>query len=259
MTIVDVLILGVIEGVTEFLPISSTAHLLIAERLMNLSTSTFLTSFTIVIQLGAILAVVVLFGRELLTNRDLALKALIGFVPTAILGFTLYRLVKEVLLTHLILIPVTLIIGGILFILLDKPAPESQIEKISQPVDISYAQAFYLGLYQTLAFIPGVSRSGAVILGGLLMKIKRPELVKFTFWLALPTMAAASAYDLLKSGYSFQGAQWEMIFLGLVISFVVSLVTIKWLLNYVKNHTFAVFGWYRIVAGVLILVALLAQ
>ena len=257
MTIVDVLILGVIEGITEFLPVSSTAHLLIAERLLNLTTSTFLTSFTIVIQMGAIAAVAVLFAQELLTNRDLAVKTLIAFVPTAILGFTLYRAVKEILLTHLILIPISLIVGGILFILLDPPSKESQIDKITETPTLSYAQAFYLGLYQTLSFVPGVSRSGAVIIGGLLMKIKRPELVKFTFWLALPTMAAASAYDLLKSGSSFSGSNWEMIFLGLGVSFIVSLCSIRWLLGYIKTHTFAIFGWYRIIAGTVILLILL--
>ena len=247
MTILQAVILGVIEGVTEFLPISSTGHLIVASRLMGITDSNFLKSFEIIIQFGAILAVVVLYWKKLWSNKENWKKILIAFLPTAIIGFLLYKTLKQYLLSSTNIVLWSLLLGGIILILFElwhKKYGRVGVAEINQ---ISYKKSFLIGVWQSLAVIPGVSRSGATIVGGLAMGVSRETIVEFSFLLAIPTMAAATSYDLLKSGATFSFDQWHLLIVGFVVSFIVAMATIKWFIGYVKNHSFISFGIYRII------------
>ncbi|MEI7590047.1 MAG: undecaprenyl-diphosphatase UppP [Deltaproteobacteria bacterium] len=240
------IILGAVEGITEFLPISSTGHMILTANIMGMKHTDFLKSFEIAIQLGAILAVVVLYWRELFVNMVVLKKVITAFIPTGIIGFALYKLIKVYLLGSSVVVLWALLIGGIVIIALewwlkDKPAQTTSLE------DISYKQALIIGTAQALAVIPGVSRSAATILGGLSLRIDRQVIVIFSFLLATPTMASATAYDLMKSGVYFSVDQMAFLAVGFVVSFVVALLTIKFLLKFVQTHTFIPFGIYRIV------------
>ncbi len=239
------IILGIVEGITEFLPISSTAHLILAGQLLGLEQTEALKTFDIVIQSGAILAVLVLYGKRLLVRTDVLLKTLAAFVPTAIIGFALHKLIKEVLFENTYLMLMALLVGGIILIVVDLLHKEERatVQELEQ---ITYIQAFTLGFVQAISIIPGVSRSGATIVGGLLMKMRRPVIVEFTFLLAIPTMLAATGYDLLKSASAFSNADFLNLGIGFAVSFVVALLAIKWLLSYVKKRSFVGFGIYRI-------------
>lgn len=245
MTILDALILGIVEGITEFLPISSTAHLILTGQILGLPQTEALKTFDIVIQSGAILAVLVLYGKRLLVSKDIMLKTLAAFLPTAAIGFALHRMMKDVFFENIYMMLHALFLGGVLLILVemmtkDESATTKELEAIT------YKQAVILGFVQAVSVIPGVSRSGATILGGLLMKIRRTVIVEFTFLLAIPTMLAATGYDLLKSASAFSSADFVNLGVGFVVSFVVALLAIKWLLNYVKERSFVGFGIYRI-------------
>lgn len=252
MTTLNVLVLSVIEGLSEFLPISSTGHLLIASNLLAIEQTNFVSSFTIAIQLGAILAVVVLYGRGLLLNRSLLFKVMTAFVPTAVIGFILYKIVKHLLMDGLFTVGITLVLGGLILIAFEYwyEEKESDVGEVDQ---ITYKQAFLLGLSQSMAMIPGVSRSGSTIIGGMLLRLKRKTIVEFSFLLAIPTMIAATGYDLLKSASTFSLDQWELMLLGIVATFLVSLVAVKGFLRFVAHYQFTVFGVYRIVVGLLVL------
>lgn len=252
MNFLHALILGIVEGLTEFLPVSSTAHLIVANRLLGLADSDFLKSFDIYIQLGAILAVVVLYAKKLLVNWKLFWRVAAAFFPTALIGLIAYPFVKAVLLENLLVCGIALLVGGILLIIFEKwhkaqPAKES----------ISYPQAAGVGLFQALAMIPGVSRSAATIIGGQLLGIDRKTIVEFSFLLAIPTMAAASGFDLLKNDFSFSGAEWQLLAVGFIAAFLTALLAIRFFLKFIQQHSFAGFGWYRIIVGALILLFLL--
>lgn len=247
MTLLDAIVLGIIEGITEFLPVSSTGHLILASTLLKLKDSEFLKSFEIAIQLGAILSVVVLYARSLIKDRVLIQKTIVAFLPTCIIGLLLYRIVKHYLLGNELIVVASLLIGGlvlILFELLHRGKPEGAKE-------ITYSQAIYIGLFQCVSMIPGVSRSAATILGGLLLGIERKTIVEFSFLLAIPTMAAATALDIYKSASLFSSVEIELLLVGFMISFVVALLSIKFLLRYIQNHTFIAFGIYRILVALL--------
>jgi len=248
------LILGVIEGIAEFLPISSTGHLIIAERLFRLTSTDFLTSFDITIQLGAILAVVMLFGRRLLTSWELLKRIVVAFIPTAVIGLVLYKIIKQLLGSPTVVLW-TLGIGGILLIVFewwyDEPA-DARENLETMP----YRTAALLGVAQSVAVIPGVSRSAATIVGGLSLGLSRRAIVEFSFLLAIPTMAAASALDLYKSAESFSGDQWGVLLIGIVVSWLVALVAIRWLLRYIRSHDFTFFGIYRVLAALVFAVLL---
>lgn len=245
MTILAAAILGVIEGITEFLPISSTAHLILAGQLLQLPQTEALKTFDIVIQSGAILAVLVLYGKRLLVSKDIMLKTLAAFLPTAIIGFALHKLIKEVLFESTYLMLFALLVGGIILIVVDLLHKEERAT-VQELEAITYKQAVILGFVQAISVIPGVSRSGATIVGGLLMNIRRTVIVEFTFLLAIPTMLAATGYDLLKNASAFSSADFVNLGVGFAVSFVVALLAIKWLLEYVKKRSFVSFGIYRI-------------
>jgi len=250
MTYLHAFILGVIEGVSEFLPISSTGHLILTSHLLHLKQTDFQKSFEIAIQLGAILSVVVLYWRTLLVNFEILKRVITAFIPTAILGVIFYKIIKRVLLGSNTVVLCSLLIGGIFLILFELWHREKKgaSEELS---DISYSKSFMIGLFQVVAMIPGVSRSAATIIGGLILGIRRKTIVEFSFLLSVPTMVAATGLDLIKSGGQFSLEEFRSLFIGFITSFIVALLSIKWLLHFIKNHTFISFGIYRILISLL--------
>lgn len=249
MELYNYILLAVIEGFTEFLPISSTGHLILASHLLGIPEDTLLSTFKITVQFGAILAVVLYYWKRFLDIKLLS-KLFVAFIPTGILGVTIYSFIKEFLHTNEYIVVISLFVGGVIMILVERLHTQKHEQKNeTNEVDIhaiSYRQALYLGLYQSVAIIPGISRSGATIVGGLLMNIPRRTLAEFTFLLAVPTMSAGTLYDVLKNYNSFNSNDALVISLGMLVSFVVALLSIKALLGIVKRYSFEVFGWYRI-------------
>lgn len=246
MDFITAVILGVVQGVSEFLPISSTGHMILASHLMGLKHTDFLKSFEIAIQTGTILSVVVLYGRTLLVDIEVIKRLVVAFLPTGILGLTLYRMIKGYLLGSEAVVLWALLIGGVILVVFEwwyreEPDAASEIR------DISYKNALIIGLFQSIAMIPGVSRSASTIVGGLMLGLKRKTIVEFTFLLAVPTMLAATGYDLIRSGSQFSAGEFQYLLAGFVTAFVVALISIKFLLSFIKTHTFIPFGVYRIV------------
>ncbi|HPN09671.1 MAG TPA: undecaprenyl-diphosphate phosphatase [Syntrophales bacterium] len=246
MDLMTAAILGIVEGISEFLPISSTGHLILTSHLLGLKHTDFLKSFEIAIQVGAIASVVVLYWRYLLVDLRTITKVVVAFLPTGIMGLTLYKLIKQYLLGSAQVVLWSLLIGGVLLIVFELWHRERE-DAVGAVENISLRQALIIGCFQSLAMIPGVSRSAATIVGGLLLGLKRKVIVEFSFLLAVPTMLAATAYDLLKSGVGFSPDQFQFLAVGFVTSFVVALLSIKFLLRYIQTHTFIAFGVYRIV------------
>ncbi len=252
MDFLQAITLGVVEGITEFLPISSTGHMILASKIMHLSSTEFLKSFEIMIQLGAILAVVVLYWRSLLVNQKIIKRIAAAFIPTAIVGFVLYKLVKKVLLGNAHVVVWSLFLGGIFIILFERfhkesPQAESNLEKIP------YRTACLIGLCQAIAIIPGVSRSAATILGGLALGIKRKTIVEFSFFLAVPTMLAATALDFLKSATDFHSTDFGLLLVGFGTSFIIAILSIKLFLRFIQTNSLIVFGVYRIFVAIIFL------
>lgn len=262
MDALQAIVLGVVEGVTEFLPISSTGHLILASSLMQLEQSEFLKTFEIFIQLGAILAVVVVFWKKLL-DVELLKKIIVAFIPTGIIGLTLYKLVKSYLLGNEAVVLWSLFLGGIALIAFEYLYPSQASPVASESADsrelarISYTKALAVGLFQAVAIIPGVSRSGATIVGGMLLGLRRRTIVEFSFLLAIPTMLAASGLDLLKSASSISANEVGALAIGFSTAFIVALISIVWLLRFVRTHTFVPFGVYRILVALLFWVIIL--
>ena len=253
-------ILGVIEGLTEFLPISSTAHLLIAEDVLGFHAPGEV--FPVVIQLGAILAVVAVHWRKFLdvliklpTSRDaqqFTLAVLVAFIPSVIAGLLLHGFIKNVLFSPGVAAPViafALVAGGILILVLERRRPEPRFTDGDR---LPLKKAFQIGLCQVLAIFPGVSRSGATILGGELLGVSRPAAALFTFYLAVPTMLGATVLDIYKNRDALAAAAWNDIAIGFVVSFLVALVVVKTFIGFISRYGLAPFGWYRIVAGLAI-------
>ncbi len=250
------IILGLVEGITEFLPISSTGHLILAASALRIPSTDLVKSFEIFIQAGAILAVFLLYWKQVLLNRKVFMRVLVAFLPTAIIGLTVYKYVKQYLLgnTHVVLW--SLAIGGAVLIVFEllhkeKPSAPQEIE------GITYPQALLIGVFQAIAIIPGVSRSAATIVGGLMLGISRRTIVEFSFMLAIPTMAAATGLDLLKSGFSFTGQEKGMLAIGFITAFVSAYFAVAFLLRYIRSHTFISFGIYRLVIAAAFLLYLI--
>ena len=249
MSILDSIILGLVEGLTEFLPVSSTGHLILAGELLQIPQTEFLKSFDIGIQLGAILAVVALYFRSFF-DIELIKRLLIAFIPTGVIGFTVYPVVKSYLLGNEAVVLWALFLGGAALIAFELLHTE-QVEASDEVSTITYKQAALVGLFQALAVVPGISRSAATIVGGLLLGLHRTTIVEFSFLLAVPTMIAATGYDILKNASSFSGDNTSALAVGFVTSFVVALLAIKFFLSFVRTHSFIPFGIYRIVIAVL--------
>ena len=246
MSFLHALILGIVEGVTEFLPVSSTAHLILATRVLNLTETEFVKSFQIIIQLGAILSVVVLYWRKFL-DRNVIGKLAVAFIPTGIIGLTVYKVLKQYLLGNMTVVLLSLLIGGVLLILYEKLKRHSDEEV--DLAHVTYRRAFLIGLFQSIAIIPGVSRSAATIVGGSMIGVPKKTIVEFSFMLAVPTMLAASGLELFKN-HAALSENAGALAIGFVVSFITAIVAIKSFLGYIKQHDFAAFGWYRVVLAV---------
>ena len=242
------IILGVVEGITEFLPISSTGHLLLVSHIANIPETDFTKSFEIIIQLGAILAVLALYPKRLLLEKPVFMRVLAAFIPTGILGLLFYKAIKHYLLGNVLVVVGSLFLGGIVIILFERFYKKSHEKKIE---DLTYKEAAIIGLVQCLSFVPGVSRSAATIFGGMWSGLSRSQAVEFSFLLAVPTMAAATGLDLLKNyNMIFASGNTSLLVVGFVVSFLVALASIKFLLRFVSKNNFTIFGVYRIIIAV---------
>jgi undecaprenyl-diphosphatase len=248
MDLQTAVILGIVEGVSEFLPISSTGHLILASHLMGLEHTEFLKSFEISIQVGAILSVVALYWRLLLVNLEVIKRVIVAFIPTGVLGLTLYKVVKGYLLGSPNVVLWSLFLGGVFLIVFELWHREKE-DDTGDMTRISYRDAFIIGLFQSIAMVPGVSRSASTIIGGLILGMKRKTIVEFSFLLAVPTMLAATVYDLMKSASQMSLPQIDCLIAGFVTSFIVALLSIKFLLRFIQTHTFTAFGIYRILVA----------
>jgi len=252
MNILHAILLGIIEGVTEFLPVSSTFHLLMATKLLGLPQTEFTKFFDVFIQAGAILAVVAIFAKEWFSNWDILKKVVVAFIPTAIIGFLLHSVIKDVLFSSFQSMILVFIVVGFVFLVVEQwlgKKPDFLKHTVDQ---MTWLQAGLIGLAQAMAVMPGVSRAGAVIIIMLLMGFKREDAAKFSFTLAVPTILAAALLDLIKSRelLSQTGGQEVMFLLvGSLAAFVSAFIVIKWFIHFLRTQTFGAFGWYRILAG----------
>ncbi|MCX5715695.1 MAG: undecaprenyl-diphosphate phosphatase [Candidatus Omnitrophica bacterium] len=248
MDLFKAVILGIVEGITEFLPISSTGHLILAAKLLKLTQTDFIKTFEIAIQLGAILSVVVLYWRKFLAETAVLKRVLAAFIPTAVLGLVFYKIIKEFLLAGDRIVLWALFLGGIFLIVFElfyKEKKEGSEEIASMP----YKKAVLIGIFQSIAMVPGVSRAAATIYGGLFLGLSRRAIVEFSFLLAVPTMLAATALDLFKNASAFSKDQFVFLSVGFIVSFVVAMAAIKFLLYFIKKNNFIPFGIYRIIAA----------
>jgi undecaprenyl-diphosphatase len=249
MTELQAVILAVIEGITEFLPVSSTGHMILASSLMGIAQDNFTKLFTIVIQLGTILSVVVLYWRRFLQSWDFYKKLFVAFLPAVFLGLLLNKFIDR-LLENPIVVAIMLILGGFVFLKVD------DWFKDNKETNITYSKALKIGFFQTLAMIPGVSRSGATIIGGMMQKLDRKTATEFSFFLAVPTMLGATVkklWDYYQEGYHLDPHQIKLLLIGNIVGFVVALFAIKAFINYITKKGFKVFGYYRIIIGLVIL------
>lgn len=252
MTLLDTILTAIVEGLTEFLPVSSTGHMILLSYFLGNGEDEFTKTFEIFIQLGAILAIVFLYARRFLFDFQVYLKLFVAFLPSAVIGFLMYEIIKTYLFNHWV-VAVSLIVGGIVLIILDKrlkPEPQSEDELR----DISYRQVLIIGFFQCFAMVPGVSRAAATIIGGMVNGLSKKSAAEFSFLLAIPTMAAASGYDLLKFEGVITAEQWQFLAIGFVVAFLTALVAVKWFVNLLNKHGFTGFGYYRIVIGVLFII-----
>lgn len=243
------IILGIVEGITEFLPISSTGHLMLASHLLGIPNVEFAKSFEIIIQLGAVLAVVALYPKRLLMEKSTIMRVSAAFLPTALLGLACYGIIKKYLLGNLSIVVFSLFLGGIAIILFETYWKSKSEKTIGE---LSYKESAIIGLLQTVAFIPGVSRSAMTIFGGMWVGLSRKEAVEFSFFLAVPTMAAATGLDILKNYHLILSAgNFHLLGVGFLVSFVTAAVAIKVLLRYVSQNNFVLFGVYRIIIALI--------
>lgn len=253
MTIFQAIILAIIEGLTEFLPVSSTGHLIITSSLMGIAQDDFTKTFTIAIQLGTILSVVVLYWKRFFQTVNFYFKLLVGFLPAAFFGLLLNDYI-DALLENVLVVATTLLLGGIVLVFVDKWFKKTEVKGTSE---VTYPTAFKIGLFQCIAMVPGVSRSAATIIGGLTQKMNRQAAAEFSFFLAIPTMFAATAYKLLKffkAGNGFEANEISLLLIGNVVGFVVAIIAIKAFISFLTKHGFKLFGYYRIVLGLLLLI-----
>lgn len=245
MDLFQTLILSFIEGVTEFLPVSSTGHLILAAQILNIPQTEFVKSFEIIIQLGAILAVVLLYFRTLL-NTKIWPKIFVAFLPSAFIGLLFYKLIKEILIGNDLITIIALFLGGIAFILVEYWHKNNKTRETANIEQITLKNAFIIGLFQSISVVPGVSRAGATILGALLLKTNRKTAAEFSFILAVPTMFAATGLDIFQTKLNFSGNGLLMLAIGFMASFFFAAISVKLLVKYLANHNFIAFGIYRI-------------
>lgn len=249
MTIFQAAVLAIIEGLTEFLPISSTGHLILAAKILSIPDNDFLKTFEIVIQFGAILSVATIYSKKILLNLGILKKLLVAFIPTAMVGFTLYPFIKSYLLSSSVITLHALFWGGVVLILAEMYFSKNS-KDVSNTTEPSYVQSFLIGIFQSFSIVPGVSRAAATILGGLFVGLNRVTATEFSFLLAIPTMFAASALDIYKSRAVISQSGTLTLLFGTAISYIFAMFAVKFLINYVKNHDFKIFGVYRILLAI---------
>lgn len=255
MDILQTIIIAIVEGLTEFLPVSSTGHMIIAQQLLGVESTDFVKAFTVIIQFGAILSVIVLYWKRFFQSWDFYLKLLIGFIPAAVLGLIFSDKIDD-MLESITVVSIMLVIGGVFMLFVDKwfNSPRA--------VDtVTKKNAFIIGFFQCIAMIPGVSRSMATIVGGMTQKLTRKAAAEFSFFLAVPTMAAATGYKLLKLFLEPNGSEilidnMSTLLIGNVVAFIVAMMAIKFFIGYVTKYGFKLFGWYRIIVGGVLLILL---
>lgn len=255
MQIWHAIVLGIVEGITEFLPVSSTGHLILTTNILNIPHSDFLTTFEIFIQLGAISAVVYLYGTSLLSSFKKIQSIGIAFIPAALVGGILYQYIKHFLLGNIIITIVSLIAGGIFFWLMEHYLKKRQLNTSQQ--SLTTAQLLIIGIGQSISIIPGVSRSAATMFTGMLMGLSRKEAVEFSFLLAIPTIAAATGYDVLKSSFQFSSQERILLSIGFLSACISAFITIRWFLHFISTNSFVPFAIYRILLGILFICILL--
>lgn len=251
MTYLQAFIIAIIEGLTEFLPISSTGHMILADSLLKIQDKEFAKTFEIVIQLGAILAVLLLYIKRFFVDARIYLKLAVAFLPTGIIGFLAYKTIKLYLFNPFT-VSISLIVGGVILILLDKWSAEKKTD-YAEVEDLSYAGALKIGFIQCFSMIPGVSRAAATIFGGIFAGFNRQQAAEFSFLLAIPTMFAASGYDLLKEHENIHSEDIQLLLYGGLIAFVVAIFAVKGFIAFLTKYGFKQFGYYRIALGILFL------
>ncbi|WP_330442710.1 undecaprenyl-diphosphate phosphatase [Flavobacterium sp. C4GT6] len=250
MDYLQAIIIAIIEGLTEYLPVSSTGHMIIASSFFGIAGDDFTKLFTIVIQLGAILSVIVLYFKRFFQTVDFYLKLLVAFMPAVVLGLLLSDFIDSLLESPLT-VAISLVIGGVILLKVDDYFGDSE------NTEISYVTALKIGFFQCIAMIPGVSRSGASIVGGMSQKLSRKAAAEFSFFLAVPTMFGATAkksFDYYKAGFELTGDQVNLLIIGNIVAFIVGTLAIKTFINYLSRHGFKVFGYYRIIAGLAVII-----
>lgn len=250
MGIIEAVILAIVEGITEYLPVSSTGHMIIASSILGIQSDEFVKMFTVAIQFGAILSVIVLYWKRFFQTFDFYLKLAIAFLPAAVLGFLLNDFIDS-LLENVIVVAISLLLGGILLLFIDKWLDNES----SNDDEVTWKKALTIGFFQVIAMIPGVSRSAATIIGGLSQKLTRKAAAEFSFFLAVPTMFAATGYKMLKyhKEFGFNADNIPVLMIGNVVAFIVALIAIKGFIAFLTKNGFKVFGWYRIIVGSIIL------
>ncbi|MDP4238349.1 MAG: undecaprenyl-diphosphate phosphatase [Bacteroidota bacterium] len=256
MTLIQTIILGIVEGITEFLPVSSTGHMIIAQKILAIESTEFVKAFTVNIQFGAILSVLVLYWKRFFQTFDFYWKLLIAVIPALVLGFLFSEKIDK-LLESVTVVAVMLVLGGVLMLYVDK-----WFNKTNEDQTIGWKRALKIGFYQCIAMIPGVSRSMASIVGGMTTKLTRKNAAEFSFFLAVPTMAAASGYKLLKlfmdpAGKTMLSENLVTLLIGNIVAFIVAMAAIKFFIGFLTKYGFKAFGYYRIVVGIAILLLLL--
>jgi undecaprenyl-diphosphatase len=255
MNFLHAIILALIEGLTEFLPVSSTGHMIIGSAMMGIEGDDFTKLFTIVIQLGAILAVFVLYFKRFFQSINFYLKLIVAFIPAAIMGLIFSDAIDKLMESPRV-VAISLLIGGVLLLFVDKWFKNPRIKSDEE---MTYLTALKVGIFQCLAMIPGVSRSGATIVGGMSQKMSRKWAAEFSFFLALPTMLGATlkkSLDYFDNHSAFTSEQINLLIVGNVVAFVVAIIAIKGFIGYLNKHGFKLFGWYRIIVGIIILILL---
>jgi len=250
MSIIQAIIISIVEGITEFLPVSSTGHMIITQELLGMEINDFVKAFTVNIQFGAILSVIVLYWKRFFQTLDFYFKLFVAFIPAAVIGFLLSDFIDS-LLENVVVVAIMLVLGGIVLIFVDK-----WFKNPSKDQSISYPTALKIGFFQCIAMIPGVSRSAATIIGGMSQKLDRKTAAEFSFFLAVPTMFAASAFKLLQNYKTISSNDIDILLIGNAVAFIVAIVAIKSFISFLTRHGFKVFGYYRIIVGLVILAML---
>jgi len=248
MTWIEALILAIVEGVTEFLPVSSTGHMILTQGILGFESNAFVKAFIVNIQFGAILSVVVLYWKRFFQTLNFYYKLLVAFLPAAVIGLLLNDYI-DALLENVIVVAIMLVVGGVFLVFVDK-----WFNNPSKNQDVTYKKALVIGFFQVISMIPGVSRSAATIIGGMTQKLSRKAAAEFSFFLAVPTMFAAAGYKLVKNYNDISSSDIGILVFGNVVAFIVAMLAIKFFINFLTKYGFKFFGYYRIIIGLIILI-----